>query len=187
MNPQCGGNCWPCQEIDTRFGAQGDIWAELRGDSISSKVVDCTRLEGIQNIRDIVEELRGSSELRICVLDEVHRLARHRWDEMFLKVMEDPGIIWFAAAISLDELDPAFVERCHHVRTELPTFVDLARWTAERAVDGEINVKTPQALLALAEKSCGRPGNVIRALHVLKEREECTLTEHDSHLAASSK
>jgi Holliday junction resolvasome RuvABC ATP-dependent DNA helicase subunit len=159
----CSGDCPSCKDASDRFGRRG-IEQQVHGVFVHCKPIDCTAMTEA-DLRDELAEMRGYHGVRAVYLDEIHRLARRNMDEQLLKQMEEKDFIWLASAISVNGLEDAFLNRFStKIRTELPTFDELAVWLAERCRGWELGWDHEDTLIRLAERANGVPGLTLQVV-----------------------
>jgi Holliday junction resolvasome RuvABC ATP-dependent DNA helicase subunit len=159
----CSWECEPCKQDAARFGLRG-IETQIIGARFHYLPIDCTSLaEG--ELREKLMELRDYDGVRVIYLDEVHRLARRNMDEQLLKQMDEKDFIWIASAISVKELEDAFLNRFSvKIKTELPAVGTLAVWLAQRSLERQITYDTERVFPRLAERANGIPGLALQVL-----------------------
>lgn len=165
LNP-CDDTCGPCRDRVATCGETGLETVLRRCDGrpcIDVRQVDCG-LVTPGDMKEIIDSIRyASNDLLIVLFDEAHRLAARQADEMLLKVTEEREAMFILATVAPEKLDPMVRARFTHIRTQLPTQQELARFLLARCRDWDIGVDA-DALIRLIERSRVTPGIALNAL-----------------------
>ena len=176
---RCGA-CNDCNLFDILDTTNG-VFARLRDratimEAVQFYHVNCGAITEEQ-LREIVQDIRGFQDHSIVYLDEVHRITRGHRDHLLLKPMRELNASWIASSAHVDQLDEMFMDRfAIHVSTELPEPQELAALLAERCVDWSIDVDAAETIIRLVEVSSCQTLRCIQALAQAAYRPERRLT-----------
>ena len=174
LNP-CQRECPACRAGSERFGAAG-IEQQVHKVLIHCQAIDCTAVTET-TLREKLQEMRDYPGVRAVYFDELHRLARRNMDEQLLKQTEEKDFIWLASAISVKDLDRAFLNRFStKIKTELPTTDELVAWIKQRCEEIKLDWEDDQTLVRLAQRANRVPGLAIQVVARADKKRKRLLT-----------
>jgi hypothetical protein len=173
LNPQCKPICNTCLDTFIRYGIT-DI--HRPGGSVHSYVIDCTTATAA-DIQKAFYDVRDSGEIRVMVLDELGRLADRVVGQTLLHCLEEPGMLWFATAISAKHFETALLRRFTRLTAEPPTPEELTTWTCQRMNRQGIKADKRSTIPTLIHKANGSPGLIVEVLRAVEIKPDRTLTE----------
>lgn len=120
---------------------------------------------------DEINSFPWREDLFVVFLDEAHRLASKKLDEMLLTEIVKRDYLWIAATAHPEMLEDMFVNRFSVVHTELPTRSELIRWLQDRCQEWGIKVEQ-DALELLAMRCNCRVGLALNVLAIAQSLPE---------------
>lgn len=106
LNPKNGS---PCNECDVCRGV-------LNGSILDVTEIDAASNNGVDNIRDIIEETAYATSIakyKVYIIDEVHMLSTGAFNAL-LKTLEEPpeGVVFILATTEPQKLPSTIISRC---------------------------------------------------------------------------
>ena len=167
LNPQNGS---PCNECDVCKGV-------LNGSILDVTEIDAASNNGVDNIRDIIEETAYATSVakyKVYIIDEVHMLSTGAFNAL-LKTLEEPpeGVVFILATTEPQKLPSTIISRCQRydfkrishqgIISRLETICDTQNVQYEEAALGFIAQKADGALrdaISMLDQTMSSTGTV---------------------------
>lgn len=175
LNPNCSPACTSCRNKNLRHG---DCDYHPKKEYVYSHVIDCTTATA-QEIQRSFEDVRNTNGTRVMVLDEFARLADRAAGQTLLRSLEEPGMLWFATAISDKNFEPAILRRFTTLETEPPSLQQLTTWTCQRMKRQGIKADEKSTISTLIRAAGNSPGVIVEVLRTVEIKPDRTLTADD--------
>ena len=175
LNPNCNPACISCRNENLRHG---DCDYHPEKGYVYSRVIDCTTATA-QEIHEWFEDVKNTHGTRVMVLDEFARLADRVAGQRLLRSLEEPGMLWFATAISDKNFEPAILRRFNRLETEPPSLQQLTKWTCQRMNRQGIKADNNSTISTLIRAAGCSPGVIVEVLRTVEIKPDRTLTADD--------
>lgn len=167
LNPQNGS---PCNECDVCKGV-------LNGSILDVTEIDAASNNGVDNIRDIIEETAYATSVaryKVYIIDEVHMLSTGAFNAL-LKTLEEPpeGVVFILATTEPQKLPSTIISRCQRydfkrishegIINRLKTICETQKIEYEHAALGFIAQKADGALrdaISMLDQTMSSSGSV---------------------------
>ena len=152
------------------------------GNSIDLHEIDGASNRGIQEIRDLKENLRflpASEKYKIVIIDEVHMLTTEAFNAL-LKTLEEPPehVFFMFATTELHKVPITILSRCQRYELKRVSFVELVSFFGKIAAQEGVDV-SPEALDIVAREADGSVRDGLSLLDQIFSFGGQTITEDD--------
>ncbi len=161
--------CSSCEEIKA-------------GNSIDLHEIDGASNRGIQEIRDLKENLRflpASEKYKIVIIDEVHMLTTEAFNAL-LKTLEEPPehVFFMFATTELHKVPITILSRCQRYELKRVSFAELVSFFGKIAAQEGVDI-SPEALDIVAREADGSVRDGLSLLDQIFSFAGETITEDD--------
>jgi DNA polymerase-3 subunit gamma/tau len=162
-------HCSSCEEIKV-------------GNAIDLHEIDGASNRGIQEIRDLKENLRflpAKEKFKIIIIDEVHMLTTEAFNAL-LKTLEEPPehVFFMFATTEIHKVPITILSRCQRYELKRVAFAELVSFFAKIATQEDVNI-SPAALDIVAREADGSVRDGLSLLDQIFSFGGETITEAD--------